>query len=83
MRESIQSGTGETFTAEDLGPVVKPGRKWWRFPGENPGENGSAHACSSMKSEDGALAPFHRLCRGAPKCEVTWRIGKRFASRSW
>jgi error-prone DNA polymerase len=62
---------------------VKPGRKWWRFPGENPGENGSAHACSSMKSEDGASAPFHRLCRGAPKCEVTWRTGKRFASRCW
>ena len=49
---------------------------------ENPGENGSAHACSSMKLEDGASAPSHRLCRGAPKCEVTWRIGKRFASRS-
>ena len=30
--------------------TVKPGRKWWRFPGEN----GRAHACSSMKSEDGA-----------------------------
>lgn len=59
---------------------VKPGRKWC-FPVENPGENGSTHG-SSMKSEDGASAPSHRLCRGAPKCEVTWRTGKRFASRS-
>ena len=37
---------------------VKPGRKWWRFPGENPGENGSVHACRSMMLEDGASAPL-------------------------
>ena len=37
---------------------VKPGRKWWRFPGENPGENGSVHACRSMMLEDGADAPL-------------------------
>ncbi len=61
---------------------VKPGRKWWRFPGENPGENGSVHACRSMMLEDGADAHYHRLCRGTPKCEETWRIGKRFASGS-
>ena len=35
-----------------------------------------------MTSEEGASATSHRFGRGAPKCEVTGRFGKRFASKS-
>ena len=53
--------------------ALKPGRKWWRFPVENPGEDGSAHACSSMKSEDGAsphLIGFVEVLRWCPFGEM-------------